>query len=244
MTGLRLPASGGAQPRFFLCFKPIPLKPPRIPSIAISRLAVYVRNLELLDQEGVEVISSARMADICGMNPAQVRKDLAYFGQFGVRGVGYYVKELLSETRKILGLDREWRLGLVGAGNLGWALVRHAQLMNHKYIFVAAFDRKKRRIGTKIGSVEVAPFNDMNRLVKETGVEIGVVAVKPDFAQEAADMLVRVGVCGILNYAPINVHCPAHVFVENIDFSLSLDILRYRLTSAKARGHRIRSRPL
>ncbi len=220
------------------------MKPPRIPPIVINRLAVYARNLELLDQEDIEVISSARLADLCGINPAQVRKDLAYFGQFGVRGIGYYVKELLFETRKIFGLDREWRLGLVGVGNLGWALIRHAQLMNHKYTFVAAFDRKKRRIGTKIGSVEIAPLDDMNRLVKETGVEIGVVAVKPEFAQEVANKLVSAGVCGILNYAPAHIQCPAHIFVENIDFSLSLDILRYRLTSAKSRGHRIRSRPL
>ena len=222
----------------------MPLKTPRIPSIVINRLAVYARNLELLDQEDVEVISSARLADMCGINPAQVRKDLAYFGQFGVRGVGYYVKGLLLETKKIFGLDREWRLGLVGVGNLGWAILRHAQLMNHRYKFVAAFDRKKRRIGTKIGSVEVVPLEDMNSVVKETGVEIGVVAMKPEFAQDVANKLVNAGVCGILNYAPANIQCPAHIFVENIDFSLSLDILRYRLTAVKSRGHRIRSRPL
>ncbi len=214
------------------------MKPVKIPSVAITRLAVYARNLELLDQEGVKVTSSARLADICGINPAQVRKDLTYFGQFGVRGVGYYVKELLFETRKLFGRDREWRLGLVGAGNLGWALVRHAQLMSHGYIFVAAFDRKQRRIGTKIGAVEVAPMQAMNRLVKEKGVEIGVIAVKPEFAQEAAEMLVKVGVCGILNYAPVQLQCPPHVFVENVDFSLKLDVLLYRLTSARSRGHR------
>ena len=210
----------------------------KIPSIAITRLAIYARNLELLDQEGVDVISSARLADICTMNPAQVRKDLTYFGQFGVRGVGYYVKELLFETRKLFGLDKEWRLGLVGVGNLGWALVRHAQLMSHRYSFVAAFDGKRRRIGTKIGKVEVAPLEAMNRLVKEKGVEIGVIAVKPGFAQEAADMLVKAGVCGILNYAPVQLQCPAHVFVENVDFSIKLDVLRYRLTSERSRGHR------
>jgi redox-sensing transcriptional repressor len=220
------------------------VKPPRIPSIVINRLAVYARNLELLDQEDIEVISSARLADLCGINPAQVRKDLAYFGQFGVRGVGYYVKELLLETRKIFGLDREWRLGLVGVGNLGWAILRHAQLMSHGYTFVVAFDGKPNRVGIRIGGIEIAPLEDMNSVIKEKGVEIGVIAMKPEFAQEVANKLVSAGVCGILNYAPAHIQCPAHIFVENIDFSLSLDILRYRLTSAKSRGHRIRSRPL
>jgi redox-sensing transcriptional repressor len=218
------------------------VKSAKIPSIAISRLSLYARNLELLDQKGVEVVSSVRLADICGINPAQIRKDLAYFGQFGVRGVGYYVKELLFEIGKILGLDEERRLGLVGVGNLGLALLRHAQFVNKGYAFVAAFDRRPKRVGIKIGDVEVAPLEDMNRLVKEKGIEIGAIAVMPGWAQKAADMLVRAGVCGILNFATVQLRCPAHVFVENADFDLKLDVLRYRLTSAKSRRNRIRSR--
>lgn len=211
----------------------------KIPSIAITRMSVYARKLELLDQKGVEVVSSVRLADICGINPAQIRKDLAYFGQFGVRGVGYYVKELLSEIGKILGLDKEWRLCLVGVGNLGLALLRHARFANHGYKFVAAFDRKPKIIGAKIEEIEVAPLKAMNSLVKEKWIEIGVIAARPAWARKAADMLVRAGVCGILNFSPIQLHCPAHVFIENVDFSLKLDILRYRLTSARSRRHRI-----
>ena len=214
----------------------------KIPSIAITRLSIYAKNLELLDQKGVEVVSSVRLADICGINPAQIRKDLAYFGQFGVRGVGYYVTELLFEIKKILGLDKEWRLGLVGVGNLGWALLRHAQFVDKGYTFVAAFDRKPKRIGLKIGEIEVAPLEEIGRLVKEKGIEIGVIAVKPRWAQNGADLLVRAGVCGILNFAPVQLQCPAHIFVENIDFSLKFDVLCYRLTSSKSRRHRIRSR--
>lgn len=206
----------------------------KIPSIVITRLSVYARNLDLLDQRGTDVVSSVRLADICGINPAQIRKDLAYFGQFGVRGVGYYVKELLFEIRRILGLDKEWRLGLVGVGNLGSALLRHAQLVvNGNYTFVAGFDRKPKRIGLKIEGVEVAPLGDMNRLIKEKGIEIGVIATKPGWAQKAANMLVNAGVCGILNFAPLQLQCPANVFVENVDFSLKLDVLRYRLTSGR-----------
>ena len=210
----------------------------KIPSIAIARLSVYARNLELLDQKGVEVVSSVRLADACGINPAQIRKDLAYFGQFGVRGVGYYVKELILEIRKILNLDKKWGLGLVGAGNLGSALLRHAQFVDGSYTFVAAFDRKPKRIGARIGGIEVSPIEAMNDIVKKMGAEIGVIAVKPDWAQEAADLLVTAGVRGILNFAPIQLQCPAHVFTENADFSLRLEALYYRLTPAKSRRKR------
>ncbi len=211
----------------------------KIPSIAITRLSVYARNLDLLDRKGVEVISSGRLADICGVNPAQIRKDLAYFGQFGVRGVGYYVKELLLEIRKILGLDKEWRLGLVGAGNLGSALLRHAEFIDGSYTFVAAFDRKPKRIGATIGGVEISPLEAMNRLVKKTGVEIGVIAVKPTLAQKAADLLVKAGVKGIMNFAPVHLQCPSQIFVENFDFGLRLEVLCYRLTPPKSRRHRV-----
>jgi len=206
----------------------------KIPSIAITRLSIYVRSLELLDKKGIEVVSSGRLADLCGINPAQIRKDLAYFGQFGVRGVGYYVKELLFEIKKILGLDKEWRLGLVGVGNLGTALLKHTQFLDTGYTFVAAFDRKPERIGTKIGGIEVAPVEAMNRLVKEKGVEIGLIAVSSEWAQAAADMLVKAGVRGIMNFAPVHLECPRHRFIENVDFSLKLDALCYRLTTGRA----------
>jgi redox-sensing transcriptional repressor len=216
------------------------VKSVRIPSVAVSRLAFYERKLELLSENGVKVISSVRLADICGVNPAQIRKDLAYFGQFGVRGVGYYVKELLFETRKILSRDRDWRLGLVGVGNLGSSLLNHAQHVKQGYTFVAAFDIKPERIGGTIGNVEVSPLEAMNRVVKERGVEIGVIAVKPTWAQTAADMAIDAGIRGILNFAPVQLQCPSHVFVENVDYSIRLDLLCYRLTSSRSRRPRIK----
>ncbi len=203
----------------------------KIPAIAISRLSVYARHLAILEAQSQEVISSGRLADICGVNPAQIRKDLAYFGEFGVRGVGYYVKELLFEIRKILGADREWRLGLVGVGNLGSALLRHAQFADRGYKFVAAFDRKPKRIGMNIGGVKVEALKAIDYLAQEKGIEIGVIAVKSDGAQDVADRLVRAGINGILNFAPTQIQCPIHVSVENVDFSLKLDMLCYSLTS-------------
>jgi redox-sensing transcriptional repressor len=170
------------------------------------------------------------------MNPAQIRKDLAYFGQFGVRGVGYYVKELLFEITRILGLDKEWRLGLVGVGNLGWALLRHSQFVRDGYTFVAAFDRKPKRLGQSIGDIEVAPLEAMNSLVKEKKVEVGVIAVMPGWAQTAADLLVNAGVRGILNFAPVKLQCPGSVFVEYVNFGIKMDVLRYRITSTRSRG--------
>jgi len=218
------------------------VKDVNIPSIAIARLSVYARNLESLAQRGVEVVSSGRLADICDVNPAQIRKDLAYFGQFGVRGVGYYVKELLIEIGKILGMDREWRLGLVGVGNLGSALLRHAHYVKQSYVFVAAFDRKPTRIGVKIGDVEVSPVDALDRMAREKSIEIGVIAVKPDWAQMAADMLVKANILGIMNFSPVQLQCPPHVCVENVDYSLKLDVLTYKITATKSRRSRIPSK--
>jgi redox-sensing transcriptional repressor len=218
------------------------MKSVNVPAITITRVSRYARNLALLDEKGVEIVSSARLADICGVNPAQIRKDLAYFGQFGIRGVGYYVKELLNETQKILGVDKRWQLALVGVGNLGWALLRHAQFINEGYTYVAAFDKKPKRIGLRIGDIEVAPWEAMNRLIKDKGAEVGVITVMPEQAQDAADMLVSSGVCGILNFAPIQLKCPAHVFVENVDFTLKLELLCYQLNSDTSQGHRKRAK--
>jgi redox-sensing transcriptional repressor len=211
------------------------MKSVHIPTIAVKRLSVYARNLALLDHKGVEVVSSTNLAEICGVNPAQIRKDLGYFGQFGIRGVGYYVKELVYEIRKVLGLEKEWRLGLVGVGNLGSALLGHTQFLNQGYTFVAAFERDPKRIGIKIGNITVSPVKALKPLVRQKGVEIGVIAVAPRWAQQAADKFVEAGVRGILNFAPIQLQCPSDLHVENVDFTRKLDMLCYRLTSDRRR---------
>jgi redox-sensing transcriptional repressor len=206
------------------------MKSVNIPDIAVARLSLYARHLALLDRKGVEMVSSATLADICVVNPAQIRKDLAYFGEFGIRGLGYYVKELLHEIRKILGLEKEWRLGLVGVGRLGTALLKDAQFLDQGFVFVAAFERDPERIGVQVGDVAVASLDAINPLVKEKGVELGVIAVDPPWAQEAADRLVDAGVCGVLNFAPVQLQCPANVHVENVDLRLKLDVLSFKLT--------------
>jgi redox-sensing transcriptional repressor len=214
------------------------MKSANIPDIAITRLSRYARNLAVLEQKGVEMVSSARLAEICGVNPAQIRKDLAYFGEFGTRGLGYYVKELLYEIRNILGLEKKWRLALVGVSGLGAALLRDADFVNHGYIFVAAFEKDPEKIGMHIGDLTVASIEAITSLVQEKRVELGVIAVGSPWAQEAADRLVGAGVNGVLNFAPVELQCPHHVCIENVDLTLKLDVLSYKLTAPASRQQR------
>ncbi|OEU45768.1 MAG: redox-sensing transcriptional repressor Rex [Desulfobacterales bacterium S7086C20] len=208
-------------------------RPVKIPAIAISRLSVYARHLARLKGKGTEIISSGRLADMCGVNPAQIRKDLGYFGDFGVRGVGYYVQELLFEIRKILGSDQQWRLGLVGVGNLGLALLKHREFTNNGYTFVAVFDKRAKKIGIEINRLKVQPLEAINYAVEKKGMEIGVIAVKPVLAQEVADILIRAGIHGILNFSPVQIECPMHVSIENVDFSIKLEKLCYKIKSQR-----------
>jgi len=204
----------------------------KIPAATITRLSLYTRALENLAKEQVTVVSSKRLAELCGVNPAQIRKDLAYFGQFGVRGVGYYVKELLFDIRKILGLNKDWNLAIVGVGNLGCALVAHENFTKQGYRFVAAFDADPMKVGRKlVTGLMIHPPNEMPRVCREEKVEMGVIAAPAEFAQEIANRFVEVGVKGILNFAPTQIHAPQGVRVENVDFTVKLDNLAYYLTA-------------
>ncbi len=204
----------------------------KIPAATITRLSLYTRALEGLVKEQVTVVSSKRLAELCGVNPAQIRKDLAYFGQFGVRGVGYYVKELLFDIKKILGLHREWNLAIVGVGNLGCALVAHENFTRQGYRFVAAFDADPMKIGRKlVTGLMINPPNQMHTICREKHVEMGVICTPADFAQEIANRLVDAGVKALLNFAPTQIQAPEGIKVENVDFSVKLDNLAYFLTA-------------
>jgi len=204
----------------------------KIPAATITRLSLYTRALETLIKEQVTVVSSKRLAELCGVNPAQIRKDLAYFGQFGVRGVGYYVKELLFDIKKILGLHREWKLAIVGVGNLGCALVAHENFTRQGYRFVAAFDADPMKIGRKlVTGLLINPPSEMHAICREKQVEMGVICTPAEFAQDIANRLVDAGVKAILNFAPTQIQAPDGVKVENVDFSVKLDNLAYYLTT-------------
>lgn len=206
----------------------------KIPMATINRLSVYSRTLEELLENEVEVISSERLAKLCGVNPAQIRKDLAYFGEFGVRGVGYRVKDLMLQIKEILGLNKTWNLGLVGVGNLGSALIRHANFMKQGYQFVAALDVNPQKIGTTLpNGLVIDDFKDFERVVKERDVHIGVVATPASAAQTVANQLIIAGINGILNFAPVQLQVPECCRVENVDFTIKLDNLAYHLSTSE-----------
>ena len=204
----------------------------KIPMATINRLSIYLRNLDELMTNDVEVISSERLAKQCGVNPAQIRKDLAYFGEFGVRGVGYRVKDLYSQIKEILGLDRKWNMALFGVGNLGSALIRHANFLKHGYRFVAAFDVDSDKIGKELPNGLLIEHVDLfEEVVKERNVEMGIVAVPPTSAQSVANQLILAGINGILNFSPVQIQVPDCCRVENVDFSIKLDNLAYHISS-------------
>jgi redox-sensing transcriptional repressor len=202
----------------------------KIPDPTIERLALYSRPLETLVESGTLVVSSERLAALCGVNPAQVRKDLAYFGEFGVRGVGYDVRDLLREIKDILATNREWNLCIVGMGNLGRALVENENFAVRGYRFVAAFDSDPRKIGRKLPcGLTIESTKKTKEWVQSLNIQIGVIATPPFEAQRVADMLMDAGIRSILNFAPIQVRGRQRCVVENVDFTVRLENLAYHL---------------
>jgi redox-sensing transcriptional repressor len=207
------------------------VKEQKIPDATIERVALYLRPLEDLIKEGVDVVSSDKLAEMCKVNPAQVRKDLSFFGEFGVRGVGYNVYDLIIEIKKILASDREWRLGIVGLDDMGMALVQHKNFFKRGYKFVAAFDSDPKKIGQRLPmGLTIQPIRKIKPLAQELGIEIGVITTSPLQAQAVADMFFEVGTMAILNFSPIHLRKPDCCLVQNVDFSLTLDHLAYRLS--------------
>lgn len=203
----------------------------KIPTATITRLSIYSRYLEALAQEGVKIIASDKLAEKCGINPAQIRKDLAYFGEFGIRGVGYFVKELLFEIKRILGLNKIWKMALVGIGNLGSALLAHQNFIRQGYEFAAVFDIDPAKVGRRLPSGQIIyHLDDLEQMVKEKGIEIGVIATPSGKAQAVAQRLIDAGVKAILNFAPTQLQVIEGMSVENVDFTVKLDNLAYHLT--------------
>ena len=206
------------------------MKTGKIPKATITRLSFYYRQLELLEFDGYRMVSSEKLAWLCQVNPAQVRKDLGYFGEFGVRGVGYDVRDLQQDIKKILSVNRNWNMGIVGIGNLGSALLQHQNFPTRGFSFVAAFDSDKNKIGKALSSgLVVKDIRNLKETVKELNIEIGVITTPPSVAQGVADIFSESQVNAILNFSPIQIHVPETCLVENIDFTIKLDILTYKL---------------
>lgn len=198
--------------------------------MTIRRLSVYTRCLVQLEEDGVTTVSSQELADRFGLNAAQVRKDLAYFGGFGVRGTGYHVAGLKAELQRILGLDREWPIVLVGFGNLGSALFRYKGFARQGFRVVAVFDEDPAKVDQTVDGIRVLRLADLPAVVKTRGVQTAILAVPPEAAQAATDLLVAAGIKAILNFAPATVKVPRDVRLKNVDLSIELETLSFHLT--------------
>ena len=197
--------------------------------MTIRRLSVYTRCLLQLEEDGVKTVSSQELAERFNLNSAQVRKDLAYFGEFGVRGIGYYVSGLKAELQRILGLDREWAVALVGFGNLGSALFHYKGFGRQGFRIAAIFDDDPGKIGRAVDSTPVFSSHDIGREIKARGIQIAIVAVPPEAAPAVTDQLVEAGIRAILNFAPARLKAPKDVRLKNVDLSIELETLSFYL---------------
>jgi redox-sensing transcriptional repressor len=200
-----------------------------IPPVVIDRLPLYARALAMLEANGREVVSSQELGHQLSVTPAQIRKDLSYFGRFGKQGRGYNVRSLLEELRRILGLNRQWRMALVGTGRLGRAILGYEGFGPQGFRIVEAFDTDASMIGKEVAGLTVRNTADLETVLGENPVDIGIVAVPAETAQDAIDRLVNCGVTAILNYAPIAAHVPRGVQIKRVDPVLSLQGMTYYL---------------
>lgn len=198
-----------------------------IPKKAIYRLSIYYRCLQRLKENEVETVSSDALARAAGVKPSQLRKDLAYFGQFGTRGLGYPVEALATTIRETLGRERLQPVVLIGAGNLGSALLRYQGFQKEGFEVVAAFDANPDSARTRVVSIPVFPESDLDTFVREHSIKLAILCVPAEFAQAVVNRLVAVGVQGILNFSPLLLEVPAEVTVNNVDLALELEHLSY-----------------
>jgi len=207
------------------------LRKVKIPDAAIKRLPIYLRVLTELMEDGVEIISSAELSRKTGFTSEQIRKDLAYFGAFGTRGVGYSTTILSQRIKKILGISRGARVALVGAGNLGTALARY-NISKHKDVRISAiFDNDWDKVGKKIEDVEILPMEDLKKVIRAQEIKMAIIAVPAWEAQKVADQLVDAGIEAILNFSPAKLDAHARAYIQNIDLTIELQSLAYYTTN-------------
>ncbi|WP_240983252.1 redox-sensing transcriptional repressor Rex [Acididesulfobacillus acetoxydans] len=205
------------------------MKTLKIPEATIIRLSVYSRYLTEVDRKGIITISSGDIAEGVGVSPAQVRKDLAYFGEFGTRGVGYNVKDLRRHILKILGLSVDWSVSLVGLGNLGLALSSYKGFRERGFVITSVFDSDPQKVGTFVHGVEVMPVERLEEVVRQNRTQIGIICVPSAASQEIADKLVRAGVQAILNFAPGVLNVPPEIELRNVDLAVNLEVLTFNV---------------
>jgi redox-sensing transcriptional repressor len=200
-----------------------------IPNPAVRRLSLYLRQLEAFQRKDRRTISSKQLGESLGLTDAQVRKDLAYFGQFGHPGIGYRVEDLIAQVRKILGTDRIWNVLLIGAGNLGRALLAYKGFERKGFRLAAVFDADASKVGKKHGSYPILPLTELDETINRLNIRLAIMAVPADSAQEVADLLVTAGIRGILNFAPCSLSVPADVGVSSVDLAVQLEQLSFQV---------------
>ncbi len=203
-----------------------------VPEVVVLRLPLYLRTLTQVASRGMEVISSQELGEQLHMTPAQIRKDLSYFGRFGKQGRGYSVRHLVKELRRILGLNQEWEVVLVGVGRLGRAVLSYPGFKPEGFRVVAAFDDNPNNVGEVINEVQVHPVEALPQALAERQVRIAIAAVPASQTQQVVDLLVQNGVQAILNYAPYSPEVPPGVRISNIDPVLALQSMTFYLAAS------------
>ena len=198
-----------------------------VPKAVVNRLSLYLRELQQYLREGRETISSTRLGKLLGISGAQVRKDFAYFGQFGNPGIGYRCENLVQEIRRILGTNRIWPVAMVGCGNLGRALLGYRGFTKQGFEVAAAFDADPQLKGQEFGGVLVRSFDEIPAVAKELNLQLAILAVPANVAQEVAVKLVEAGFLGLLNFAPITLNLPNRVATIGVDLALELEQLSF-----------------
>jgi redox-sensing transcriptional repressor len=217
--------------------RPQPVQPGELPSdatvpkVVVSRLSLYLRELQRLEAAGQQTISSGQLGTLLGFSDAQVRKDLGFFGQFGYPGVGYRCDELIRAMRDILGTNQSWNVAMVGAGNLGQALLGYRGFGRQNFTIVAAFDADPTKVGQVVQGLTIQPVEELAETIREKQIRLGMIVVPAAQAQEAADQLVAAGVEGIVNFAPVTLVLPPHVQNVGVDLAIELEQLSFAVTS-------------
>ena len=201
--------------------------PVGVPKAVVSRLSLYLRELQHWQREGKETVSSTQLGKLLGFTDAQVRKDLAYFGQFGYPGIGYKCQELIDAIRSILGTDRSWPVALVGCGHLGRALMGYKGFQQQGFDIVAAFDSDPKKIGEPLGEMRIADIKNFLEIADKLSIRLVILSVPAAVAQRVVEALVDSGITGILNFAPVTLSLPNHVRVIEVDLAIEFEQLAF-----------------
>jgi redox-sensing transcriptional repressor len=199
----------------------------------VGRVSLYLRQLEAFQRQGQTTISSSQLGAALALKNAQVRKDLAFFGQFGYPGIGYRIEELIAALRRILGIDRDWPLALVGLGNLGRALLKYRGFRSRGFHIVALFDNDPDKIGAVYDGLTVEPIDALPQALAARNISLGILSVPAEAAQRVADQMVACGILGILNFAPVPLNVPPAVSVLAVDLSIQLQHLAYKVQNTQ-----------